>query len=380
MFFALTVAVACEPAELPVEAPDLVLVNGTVVTVDPELGEVEAVAIQGSRILAAGTSDEIRAMADDDTEVVDLEGRLAIPGFIEGHGHYLGLGRAQMILDLTGVTSWQEMIDLVAEAAEDAEAGDWIEGRGWHQERWDPEPPDAVEGVPPHDAMSEVTPDNPVHLTHASGHASFANALALELAGIDRDTEDPPGGTIVRGPDGEPTGLLRETAQRIVGAAQDEAGADMTDEEREAEFRRQVELAGEEALRNGVTTFRDAGSSFADLDRFRALAEAGELPVRLYPMVRREFNEEMAERLPEYRTDGVGDHHLVIRSIKRQIDGALGAHGAWLLEPYEDLPDSDGLVLEEPDDIRRTAEIALEHGFQVNTHAIGDRANREVLD
>ncbi len=380
MTFLFAAIPACDPADVPVDAADLILVNGTVVTVDAELGEAQALAIQGDRILAVGTDEEIRAMADGDTEVVELDGRLAIPGFIEGHGHFLGLGRSRMILDLTGVTSWQEMIDVVAEAAEDAQPGEWIVGRGWHQERWDPEPTDAVEGVPPHDAMSQLTPDNPVQLTHASGHASFANARALELAGIDADTEDPAGGTIVRGPDGEPTGLLRETAQRLVGAALDESRADMTDEEREEEFRRQVDLAGEEALRHGVTTFRDAGSSFSDLDRFRAMAEAGELPVRLYPMVRRQSNEEMAERLPEYRTEGTGDHHLVIRSIKRQIDGALGAHGAWLLEPYEDLPDSDGLVLEEPEDIRRTAEIALEHGFQLNTHAIGDRANREVLD
>lgn len=380
MTFLFAAIPACDTADIPMDAADLILVNGTVVTVDAELGEAQALAIQDDRILAVGTDEEIRAMADGDTEVVELDGRLAIPGFIEGHGHFLGLGRSRMILDLTGVTSWQEMIDVVAEAAEDAQPGEWIVGRGWHQERWDPEPTDAVEGVPPHDAMSQLTPDNPVQLTHASGHASFANARALELAGIDAETEDPAGGTIVRGPDGEPTGLLRETAQRLVGAALDESRAGMTDEEREEEFRRQVELAGEEALRQGVTTFRDAGSSFSDLDRFRAMAEGGQLPVRLYPMVRRQSNEEMAERLPEYRTEGTGDHHLVIRSIKRQIDGALGAHGAWLLEPYEDLPDSDGLVLEEPDDIRRTAEIALEHGFQLNTHAIGDRANREVLD
>jgi predicted amidohydrolase YtcJ len=154
----------------------------------------------------------------------------------------------------------------------------------------------------------------------------------------------------------------------------------MSDEELQAEFETQVRLAGEEALRHGVTTFRDAGSTFQDLDRFREMADRGALPVRLYPMVRRETNEVMAERLAAYRTEDYADHHLVIRSIKRQIDGALGAHGAWLLEPYEDLPESDGLVLEEPEDIRRTGELALEHGYQLNTHAIGDRANREVLD
>lgn len=370
----------CEPAPPTVGVADLVLLSGTVVTVDSNTPEAEALAVADGRVLALGSTSEIEAFVGEATEVVDLDGRLALPGFIEGHGHYLGLGRAQMILDLTGIRSWDEMVDLVAEAAGDAEPGEWITGRGWHQERWDPAPPDAVEGVPPHAVLSDVTPENPVHLTHASGHASFANARALELAGIDGDTPDPAGGTIVHDAEGQPTGLLRETAQRIVERAHDEARAGMSDEELQVEFETQVRLAGEEALRHGVTTFRDAGSTFRDLDGFRDLADRGELPVRLYPMVRRETNEAMAENLAEYRTEDYAEHHLVIRSIKRQIDGALGAHGAWLLEPYEDLPESEGLVLEEPEDIRRTGELALEHGYQLNTHAIGDRANRVVLD
>jgi predicted amidohydrolase YtcJ len=370
----------CEPEPPLADEAELVLLNGTVVTVDEDMAQAQGLAVADGRILALGTTAEMEAFVGDATRVIDLDGRLAIPGFIEGHGHYLGVGRAQMILDLTGVRSWDEMVEMVADAVQDAEPGEWIMGRGWHQERWDPVPPDAIEGVPPHAALSAVSPDNPVHLTHASGHASFANAMAMELAGIDGDTPDPAGGTIVHDPEGQPTGLLRETAQRIVDAAHDEARADMTEEELQTEFETQVRLAGEEALRHGVTTFRDAGSTFRDLDRFRELADRGELPVRLYPMVRRETNEAMAQHLADYRTEDHADHHLVIRSIKRQIDGALGAHGAWLLEPYEDLPESDGLVLEEPDDIRRTGELALEHGYQLNTHAIGDRANREVLD
>jgi len=381
LVFVLALLVVSTGCESEGDGADLVLVNGRVVTVDPELPEAEAIAIEGSRIVAVGTTEEVRIRAGRRTRVIDLEGRLAIPGFIEGHGHFLGLGRARMILDLTVVTSWDEMLEMVAQAAEEAEPGEWILGRGWHQERWDPSPPDAIEGVPPHRAMSERSPDNPVHLVHASGHGSFANAMALELAGIDRETPNPPGGEIVRDAEGQPTGLLRETAQRIVQAVQETAREDWTPEEWDADFRRQVELAGEESLRHGITLFRDAGSSFADLDRFRALADEGGLPVRLYPMVRRESNEEMARRLGDYRSENYdGNHFLVIRSIKRQIDGALGAHGAWLLEPYEDLSGSHGLVLEEPEDIRGTAKLALEHGYQLNTHAIGDRANRVVLD
>ncbi len=372
---------ALSGCEADPDAPDLILVGGKVVTVDPSLPEAEAVAVRGSRIEAVGSSEEIRALAGPATEVVELDGRLVIPGFIEGHGHFQRLGHAQTILDLTRVTTWDEMVEMVAEAAAAAEPGTWINGRGWHQERWVPAPPDAIEGVPPHDALSAVSPNNPVHLVHASGHASFANARAMELSGIDRDTPDPAGGTIVKGPDGEPTGLLRETAQRIVHAVHDAELEGRTTAEVEAEFRQHIELAGVEALRHGVTTFRDAGSSFAELDLYRRAAADGILPVRLYPMVRRETNEAMERQLAEYRTTGEEyDHFLVIRSIKRQMDGALGAHGAWLLEPYADLAGSVGLVLEEPDDIRRTAELALEFDYQLNTHAIGDRANRETLD
>jgi predicted amidohydrolase YtcJ len=251
-------------------------------------------------------------------------------------------------------------------------------GRGWHQEKWDETPQPNVDGVPLHDGLSAVSPDNPVLLGHASGHAAFANAKAMQLAGITAETPDPDGGTIVHDADGNPTGLLRETAQRLVRAAND-SGDDMTAEDREARFRQIVELAGQEALSKGVTSFQDAGSSFATIDGFRMLAAEGALPIRLYVMVRGQSNEEMDELLPQYRIIPEGNDFLAVRSIKRQIDGALGPHGAWLLEPYEDL-DSTGLMLESVEDIEGTAQVALKHGFQVNTHAIGDRANREVLD
>ena len=359
---------------------DLVLVNGKVVVTVEDDPTAEALAVTDGLITEVGSTREIERLIGDDTEVIDLQGRLAIPGFIEGHGHFLSLGRSKMILDLTQVTSWEEFVEMVADAARSAPEGQWITGRGWHQEKWASVPTPNVDGVPLHTSLSAVSPNNPVNLTHASGHASFANAQALEISGITSSTADPPGGTIVRDPSGRATGLLRETAQRIVGAAITEAESGRSDEERSTEFRRMVELAGQEALENGVTSFHDAGSNFATIDDLRAMADEGSLPIRLYVMVRRESNEVMAERLKDYLLIGYADHFLTVRSIKRQIDGALGSHGAWLLEPYEDLSSSVGLNLETPEDIRRTADLALEYGFQVNTHAIGDRANREVLD
>ncbi len=367
---------ACAPG--PAEYADLVLLGGKVVTVDDALPEAEALAVAGHTIAAVGTSDEIAGHVGPSTRVIELDGRLVVPGFIEGHGHYMGLGRARMILDLTTATSWEEIVRMVGDAASRVAPGEWVTGRGWHQEKWTSTPEPSVDGVPLHTELSAASPANPVNLTHASGHASFANALAMELAGIDRDAADPPGGTIVRDASGAPTGLLRETAQRLVGDAIARSDEGRSPEEVDAEFVRAVELAGEQALAHGVTSFQDAGSSFATIDRLRGLAAEGALPVRLYVMVR-ESNEVMAEKLPEYRIIPEGNDFLAVRSIKRQIDGALGSHGAWLLENYADI-DNPGLVLETVDDIAGTAEVAVRHGFQVNTHAIGDRANREVLD
>ncbi len=377
-----SLAGACSaPAPTPSVTPaDLVVRNGIVVTVDDNLPEAEAIAINGHSITAVGTDAEIEAYIGEDTDVIDLEGRLAIPGFIEGHGHYMSLGESKIILDLNNVRDWDEIVTMVADAVQDAEPGEWVEGRGWHQEKWESVPTVNVDGVPLHNGLSEISPDNPVHLGHASGHASFANAKAMELSGIDRDTADPAGGTIVRDADGNPSGLLRETAQRIVDARIMADNADRDPGEVDAQMRRMVQLAGEEALSKGVTTFHDAGANFALIDFFRDLAAEGELPIRLYVMVRRESNETMAERLADYLIIPEGNDFLAVRSIKRQIDGALGSHGAWLLDPYEDMAESTGLVLETVEDITGTCEVAIENGFQVNTHAIGDRANREVLD
>ena len=368
---------ACERA--PEETAELVLRNGHVVTVDSAMPEAQAVAMRAGRIIAVGTNDDIDRYVGDDTEVIDLAGRLAIPGFIEGHGHYLGLGRAKMILDLTAVKNWGEIVSMVGAATRDAAQDAWITGRGWHQEKWDSTPAGSVDGVPTHAELSRVSPNNPVYLTHASGHASFANKRALDLAGITRSTPNPAGGEIVKDANGEPTGLLRETAQGLVGRVAADASNSRPQSEIEAEARRQVQLAGEEALRKGITSFHDAGSGFETIDFFKRLEAENALPIRLYVMVRGESIADLDAKLPQYFMPIEGDDYLTVRSIKRQIDGALGAHGAWLLEPYVDL-ESVGLTLETPEVVDSTAQVAIKHGFQVNTHAIGDRANRVVLD
>ncbi|UCG75877.1 MAG: amidohydrolase family protein, partial [Gemmatimonadota bacterium] len=358
---------------------DLVLLNGRIVTLEEALPEATALAAAGGLIVALGLDDEVRPWIGPATEVIDLGGRLTIPGFIEGHGHFMGLGESRMILPLADVSGWEEIVSMVEEAAASAAPGEWIRGRGWHQEKWATVPGPVVDDVPLHHGLSAVSPENPVILGHASGHASFVNAQALALAGIDRDTPDPPGGTIVRDAEGNPTGLLRETAQRLVTAVMARQRAARTLDEQVAEARQAARIAFDELLAKGVTSFHDAGSPFERIDFFRQLAEEGEMPVRLYVMVRTS-NEAMAPRLAAYRMVDHAGGYLTVRAIKRQVDGALGSHGAWLLEPYDDMPETEGLVLEPLEEIRQAARLALEHGYQRNTHAIGDRANREILD
>ena len=368
-------------AASPEVAPaDLVLRGGTVATVDDDYGVVEAVAVNGYQVTAVGSDEEISAYIGPMTEVVELNGRFVMPGFIEGHGHFLSLGRSKQILDLNDVDNWDQIVSMVATAVDKSRPGEWIFGRGWHQDKWDSVPEDAVEGVPVNTTLNEVSPDNPVILGHASGHAAFWNDVALRIAGVTDETADPAGGTIVRGADGRATGLMRETAQRLINEALEEYEGQLTPEETEALLRERVQLASEEALRHGVTSFHDAGSTLETIDFFKELEEEGALDIRLYVMMRRVTNEIMETALPQYFMPAEGNDYLTVRSIKRQVDGALGAHGAWLLEPYTDLPDTDGLVLETLEDIERTAELAVQHGYQVNTHAIGDRANREILD
>ena len=278
---------------------DLVLRGGKIATADPATGYVEALAVNGYQITAVGNNEDIAAYIGPETEVVELAGRFVMPGFIEGHGHYLGLGRSKQILDLQGVKNWSEVVTMVAVAVDKARPGEWIFGRGWHQDKWDSVPDDAVDGVPRNDTLNKVSPDHPVVLGHASGHAAFFNDAALAMAEVEDDTADPSGGTIVRTPEGKATGLMRETAQRLINAAMNEYNGRLTPAQTDVLNRERVQLAADEALSHGVTSFHDAGSSFETIDFFRKLEEEGALDVRLYVMVRREDNDLLDKALPQ---------------------------------------------------------------------------------
>jgi predicted amidohydrolase YtcJ len=370
--FVLAVPAFAQPA-------DLVLNNGKIVTMNSAQPAAQAVAIRGDRIVAVGSNADAAKLAGPRTQVIDLHGQLAIPGFIEGHGHFTGVGQFRMGLDLREARTWDDIVAQVARAAKQAKPGEWIVGRGWHQSKWQHAPEPNVEGFPLHASLDKVSPNNPVVLTHASGHASFVNAKAMQEAGITRNTPNPSGGEILKDRNGEPTGLLRERASGLVGRAQSAYEARRTAAENAALLRKEIDLAIDESLSKGITTFEDAGSSFTTVDALKRMADNHELRMRIWMMLRMP-NEQLAPKLDQYRTIGAGGDYFTVRGIKRQIDGALGSRGAWLLEPYTDKPDSPGLNTEDPADIRKTAELAIQHGYQLCVHAIGDRANREVLN
>jgi predicted amidohydrolase YtcJ len=347
---------------------------------DPAIPEAEALAVKGHTILALGDAADLESYIGPDTRVLELQGRLVVPGLIDGHGHFMSLGESLAGIDLREARTWEAIVALVEEEAGRREPGDWIVGRGWHQDKWQRLPQPEVEGLPTHNSLSRVTPENPVLLIHVSGHGVFVNARALEALGFTRDTPDPPGGAIVRDARGEPTGMLRETAQDPARQALARHRAQRPAEEVEAELRSHVRLAGAEAVSKGITTFHDMGETFTTIDLLKTMASEGKLPLRLWVAVQ-EPAEVLEQKLTDYRMIGFGGGFLTVRAIgEKVLDGALGTHGGWLLEPYSDLPESVGYNVTPVSDIRRSAELAVRHGFQMAIQGIGDRAARELLD
>jgi predicted amidohydrolase YtcJ len=375
-FFLVIACAACSRTAPPSPA-DLVLRNGRIVTVDDGKPEVQALASAGGKIVFVGSDAEIGKYVGASTQVIDLQGQLAIPGFIEGHGHFMGIGESRLGLELVAATSWDEIVRIVGDAAKKAKPGRWIVGRGWHQDKWTSKPSPDVEGFPTHASLDAVSPDNPVVLVHASGHGVFVNAKAMALSGITSRTPSPEGGEILKTASGDPIGFLRENAAGLVktGAGEPEP----TPAEAAARAREALRLAGRVAVAKGITSFEDAGEPFAAIDRMKEAIDAGDLHVRLWVMVSGS-DSELAQNLEKYRTVGYGQDMLTVRAIKTYADGALGSRGAWLMAPYSDKPDSVGLPRPTMQTLPETAKLAIDHGYQLAVHAIGDRANREVLN
>lgn len=374
-FAAILFLVAC--AQKP--GATLVLFNGNIFTADSLHPHAAAIAINGERILAVGSDEEIKKLAGTKTEMVDLHGAFAMPGFIEGHGHFSSLGRSLQNLNLLSTKSWQEITGLVAEKTKTAKAGDWIEGRGWHQEKWTDSPGPTVNGYPYHDMLSAVSPDNPVVLYHASGHGLIANEKAMQLAGISRETANPVGGRIVRDAKGNLTGVFEENAMDLIEKPFSVWKNRRSEAEQRAAFDKSVELASQECLAKGITSFQDAGSDFWEIGQYRRLAEAGRLNLRLWVMIAQPKMEDLP-KLAEFPQIGLGNSHFTVRAVKAYFDGALGSYGAWLLAPYSDKPDSYGQNTTPVEQIAAIAAACKKYGLQCCVHAIGDRANREILN
>ena len=363
----------------PTEKADMIITNAKVYTVNDGFSQGDAIVIKDGKITDITDSNSIEKMTGENTEVIDAEGNFVMPGFIEGHGHFSGLGYSLIYLNFLDSKSWDEILAMVEEKVKTAEPGEWIVGRGWHQEKWETTPLKNVHGYPYHDELSKISPDNPVMLRHASGHGLFANAKAMEIAGVTKETPSPAGGEIVRGSNGEAIGVFEERAMGPIMAAYREYQEGLSEEEVTALWYTAIEKAEEECIKKGVTSFQDAGSSFTELERYEGLATDGELDLRLWAMARH-GSETLKGKVGEYRKVGVGNDFFTCRAIKSEVDGALGAFGAWLLEPYNDKPGFVGQNTTDIYEVKKIADIALENDMQLCVHAIGDRANKVVVD
>ena len=358
---------------------DLLIVNGTIETMSDTVADVTAIAVKDDKIIALGNESLIEEWQGEETQIIDANGSYVMPGFIEGHGHFSGLGHSLQILDFLDAKSWQDIIDLVQSRVEHLEPGSWVLGRGWHQEKWTESPHEHVHGYPLHQALSEISPENPVLLFHASGHALYANKAAMDAAGINRETPDPSGGEIVRDVRGEAIGVFEENAEGLIMRAYEAYESTLADSIKTNQWYEGVQLASDLCLSKGITSFQDAGSSFEEIKRYKELARDQELDLRLWVMIRH-GSEVLEGRLDEFPLVGLGNNYLTVRAIKAAIDGALGSFGAWLLDSYSDKADFIGQNTTTIEEVSAIADLSFRHGLQMCVHAIGDRANREVLD
>jgi predicted amidohydrolase YtcJ len=362
-FLAISVIVAIMMVQFSPQAADAVFVNGIVYTMDDANSVVEAFAVRGDRIVGVGTASDIeRRFKTENT--VDLKGKTVFPGFIDSHGHFFSLGIARMTVDLVGASSEKEAADRVRQRVEQSKAGQWIRGRGWDQNEW------RVRQFPTHASLDKASPNNPVYLVRVDGHAIWVNTKALEEAGIDKSTQDPPGGKIIRDSRGNPTGVFVDNAIPLV----QNYLPPMSD----SEAVEAMHLAAQECVRYGLTTVHDMGIDSTEVALYKKLIGEGQLPLRIYAAVGG-VGDLWNQFLRDGPMIGFGNNHLTIRSLKMYMDGALGSRGAALIEPYSDDPDNRGLTVSSEDLIRSATVDALKHGFQVCTHAIGDRANDIVL-
>ena len=358
---------ASAPASIqPSRTADLIFTNGNVYTVNARRPHAQAIAVKGDRIVFVGTNAAAKRFQGKNTRVVDLRGATVVPGLADAHAHFSGVGQREMTLNLEGITTLEEFLAKVKERVDQAKPGDWVTGRGWIETFWKPPV------FPTRADLDKVAPNNPVFLTRADGHASVANSTALKLADVTKDTKDPFGGQVLKDKQtGEPTGMLIDTAQGLVSRHIPPRGEGSAEEAMVLANKRSIEL--------GWTQIHDAGGSYREVDLFKKLYGEGKLKIRLYKAVHGPGAD--AQRLlKEGPTIGAFDNRFTFRTIKVVSDGALGSRGAALLEPYSDDTSNKGILRVKVEELRPMLEEALRRGIQVETHAIGDWANRFILD
>ena len=359
------------PAVPAAKGAELVLVGGHVMTGDPARGsdqaDATAIAVRDDRIVYVGDDAGARAMAGSATRVVELHGRGVTAGLVDTHAHLYGLGAAREMLDLNDQDSPDRAVAMVAKAVAGRAAGEWITGRGWDQNRW------ADKEFPHHRLLDAVAPQHPVSLRRVDGHALWANAAAMREAGVSKATADPPGGRIVRDADGQPTGVFVDNAMGLIEAHIPAPAADVIE--------RRIRTAAAEAIANGLTGVDEMGIGKETIAAYRRLAAAGQLPLRVYAFVAggSETAATIAQHAPP-ELHPAPDAMFVLRGVKLYADGALGSRGAALLAPYSDAPELTGNWVLSPAELRAATAVSVEAGWQVATHAIGDAANRAVLD
>jgi predicted amidohydrolase YtcJ len=361
---AIALAAAVSGVEAPVPA-DLVITAPAVITLDAAQPRATALAVRDGRIVAVGSAADVKAHVGKDTRRIDLKEGAVVPGLGDAHLHVESMGDALENIDLVGAATLEEAVARVRAGAQSLPAGDWVRGRGWDQNDW------PTKAFPTAAALDAATGDRPAFLRRIDGHAGWANTRALALAGITAATTDPGGGRIMRDDEGRPTGVLVDAAMDLVAAKIPPASRDAR--------KRRIARGLRAAAEAGLTSVHDAGVDLEAVALYKELLAEGPLPVRAYLMIRgpEEFLDNAASLKPEI---GLGDGQLTVRAIKVVADGALGSRGALLLSPYADEPTTRGLLTVEPTAFRRLLERAVALGFQVNTHAIGDAANRLVLD
>jgi predicted amidohydrolase YtcJ len=344
---------------------DLIFHNAKVYTADDAMPRAEAIAIRGDRIAAVGSSAAILKLKGASTRVIDARGATILPGLQDSHGHFTGLGASLKVLRLRGTKNWEQIVGMVRRSAASAKPGEWILGRNWDQNDW------PVKEFPVHELLTAAAPNNPVYLTRVDGHASIANKAAMDAAGLTKDTKDPDGGRIIRDANGNPTGTLIDRAMGLVSSKVPPLTP--------AQLEEQILLADAETRRLGLTMVHDAGANTDTVDAYKRLIDSGKLQTRIYVMLRGP----MSMLQPHFDKGPIanyGNHHLAVRAIKIAADGALGSRGAALLEPYSDEAGNTGLLVTPPDEVYAQTLAASKAGFQTCIHAIGDRANRMVLD